>query len=148
MNRSDNRSSSDTGYLLVVGILLVLILASMGILWMRQRQQTRQWRQRAAELRQKLDERTMMLQQLAEFESQAVEAVQRADLPARDATVDGESRTVLLLSARRGEKLGLRPGDLVQVTAPVPDTGPATRPNDVATQPAPENLRSGPRVSE
>jgi len=59
-------------------------------------------------------------------------ALQRDDLPAQTVTWNGQPRTVLSVSAAAGQRLGLRPGDVI-VVAPPPATGPAAQPT---TQPA------------
>jgi hypothetical protein len=60
-----------------------------------------------------------------------VEPLARDDLPARVVQVDGQRRAVLQISAAGGRRLGLMPGDLLEVAAP-PTTAPASEPSEPA----------------
>ena len=122
--------NSDARYLLVVAGLMMTIVILLSVLWIRERRSVAILQgeleiARRGAIRGGLQgELTRLMTGQAEQQSQAL---QRDDLPAQTVTWNGQPRTVLSVSAAAGQRMGLRPGDVI-VVAPPPATGPATRP--------------------
>lgn len=131
--------ASDVKYLLVVSGLLMGIVILLSVLWIRERRnavdldnQLRIARQRAMTGQLSGD----LARVLAGQAGAQARSLQREDLPAETVTWNGQPRTVLRVSATAGERLGLRPGDVVLV-APPPANAPVTRPaTPTTTQPS------------
>jgi len=106
--------------LLVATGLLVIIVAAVGVMWLRQQRRAaaieRMWQGRY----QKLERAYQSLQMLAAQRPMDPGGPLRDRLPARDATVDGKPRRVLLMSVAEAQRMGLQEGDVVRVTADAP----------------------------
>lgn len=121
---------SDAKYLLVVAGLMMTIVILLSVLWIRERRN-------GAILRGELETarrgaiRSGLQGELARLMTGQPDpqsrALQRDDLPAQTVTWNGQPRTVLSVSAAAGQRMGLRPGDVI-VVAPPPATAPATQP--------------------
>lgn len=131
--------ASDIKYLLVVSGLLMGIVILLSVLWLRERRNAAalsaelQIARRGAISGQFKGDLARMLAGQAEPQARTL---QREDLPAETVTWNGQARNVLRVSATAGERIGLRPGDVI-VVAPPPATEPTTQPAaPTTTQPA------------
>jgi len=125
-NEHPGPQRSDAKYLAVVGGLLLLITASMAVLWMNERHRRR-------EAERQLLERPPRLKGIEDALADAVFAsggsrvtvrpVQREDLPTQMVNLDGRARQALLLSAKAGQRFGFRGGDVVIIAPEPPGTG-------------------------
>ena len=127
--------ASDVKYMLIVSGLLMGIVILLSVLWMRERRNV-------ASLNAQLEvagrgaitgqlSSNDMARLFAGRQMPQARALQRDDLPAETVTWNGKPRTVLRISASAGERMGLRPGDVVLVSpapASMPTTQPATPP--------------------
>ena len=89
-------SGSDTRYLIIAGVLLVVIIASLSVLWVRERRARFEAQCRAAEL--KLDNdrlQDVMGKILIGNSASAVRPIRREDLPARTINIAGTARRLL-----------------------------------------------------
>jgi hypothetical protein len=126
----------DSRYLAIVGGLMVLIIILLAWLWLHERVA------RNAAYRELVAARgnsalAMQLQAtlgrgMAGPQTRPARPIQRDDLPAETVNWNGAPRSVLRLSAAAGERVGLRPGDVVVVapapaTTTAPTSGPASR---------------------
>ena len=120
--------NSDAKYLLVVAGLMMTIVILLSVLWIRERRSVAIL-QRELEIARRGamrgDLKGALANMLAGQAEPQARALQRDDLPAQTVTWNGQPRTVLSVSAAAGQRLGLRPGDVI-VVAPPPATGPAT----------------------
>jgi hypothetical protein len=121
---------SDAKYLLVVAGLMMTIVILLSVLWIRERRNGAILRgeleiARRGAMRGNLQ--GALANMLAVQADPQSRALQRDDLPAQTVTWNGQPRTVLSVSAAAGQRMGLRPGDVI-VVAPPPATEPATQP--------------------
>lgn len=129
MNDNPNTTPEQNNtFSLIVAALLVVILVALAGLWIIERRQ----RGRAendlmllqAEGQKKMQTMgNMLVQQM----TQKQVAVNREQLPTQQVDFNGRARTILLLSAADGEKLGFQPGDVIFVTQPA-TSQPTTQP--------------------
>lgn len=118
-----------------IGGLLVLVIALLVVLWVRER--TRRARAEASVAQ--LQERLAILQQLGGISlgpgalgglsmgGGGVQPIRRDDLAGEEGQFLGRAATILRISAEAGTRLGFRPGDVVVVgERPQP---PASRPS-------------------
>lgn len=134
--RGPNRGS-DTRYLIIAGVLLVVIIVSLSVLWVRERRARFEAQCRAAEL--KLDNdrlQDVMGKILISNSARAVRPIRREDLPARTIDIAGTPRRLLQISPEAGGRFGFAPGDLIEVS---PESAPP------ATQTAPATAPAGPQ---
>ncbi len=125
--------------LALIGGLLVLIIALLAFLWMRERSRRFEAEIRLAELSQKMSQ-SMSQDPVAEFLRKMsirkipaqVQGVRREDLPAKRVDLDGRSRRLFRVSAAAGERMGFLPGDVIEVAGPADAGGdaPASLPSD------------------
>ncbi len=126
------RPGSDVKYLLAVAGLLMFIIIMLSVLWLRERYNARELQAQLDILHHKGD----LGQILARQVMPTSRALQREDLPAETVTWNGRGRTVMKVSPAAGERLGLKPGDVILVTAPPASApamdrlGPTTQPTD------------------
>ena len=131
-------AAAGSRYLLLVGGLLVLIIALLAVLWVRERQQRvaaqRDLQQARAALQRiggqdragSLGEALLKGKLLARRAGgqSGMQPVDRANLPAEQARLDGQPVTVLRLGAAGGQRLGLAPGDVIVVSEAPPEAEP------------------------
>jgi len=111
----------DGRYYAAVGALLVVIIAVLGVLWLRERRMTAALQRELAETRQRTATGAGLqaaLSRLAAPRGPTTRPLARADLPAETVTWNGRSRTVLRVGAAAGRRLGLEPGDVIVVSPP------------------------------
>jgi hypothetical protein len=118
----------DTRYLAVVAALTVMIIALLAWLWLHERVALNAARAELATARRSpalsMQLQAALARAMAGPQSQPARPIQREDLPAETVNWNGVSRPALRLSAAAGERIGLRPGDVV-VVAPAPTTSSA-----------------------
>ncbi len=125
---------SDTRYLIIAGVLLVVIIASLSVLWVKERRARFEAQCRAAEL--KLDNdrlQDVMGKILIGNSAGAVRPIRREDLPARTINIAGTARRLLQISPEAGGRFGFAPGDLIEVS---PESPPPAAQTASATAPA------------
>ena len=127
-SRTDNPPQADSRFIIAVGGLLLLIIALLAGLWIKQRKRAQRAEQTVVTLtRQNSGMAILTRQQMQDRASRM--AIHREDLQTRQVILDGRKLTALRLPAGEAQRLGLRPGDVVLVDqAPTPATAPATRP--------------------
>jgi len=122
----------DGRYLAVVGALLLIILAVLASLWVRESRRRRAAERELARLRSRSDRLHSALGEAlaAQFHQQG--ALRREELPAETVVLDGKPAVALRLGAAAAERLGFRPGDVILVaqTRPAVATTTATAPGD------------------
>lgn len=121
MNETENTSSEpDNRFGLIVTALMIVIIVALAGLWIiergrRLRAETDLAEQQTAVQRKMQSMGDMLIQQMTQTPSMSVRRDQLATQPV---DWNGQSRTVLLLSASEGEKLGFQPGDAILITHP------------------------------
>jgi hypothetical protein len=126
--------NSDAKYLLVVAGLMMTIVILLSVLWIRERRSVAILQGELEIARRgamRGDLKGALANMLAGQAEPQARALQRDDLPAQTVTWNGQPRTVLSVSPAAGQRMGLRPGDVI-VVAPPSATGPATRPETPA----------------
>jgi len=114
-------AARDTRFLLVVGAMLLVIIASLSALWLRER--ARRIRAEVAYTRVRGINRRLE-GVLGKVLSQQAPRVRRSRLPVDIHQLDGQPRRVLHLDARQAERLGFAPGDLISVDARIATSQP------------------------
>ncbi len=134
----DKQPASDAKYMLIVSGLLMGIVILLSVLWMRERRnvaslnaQLRVASRGAITGQFSSNDMTRMF---AGRQMPQARPLQREDLPAETVKWNGQPRTILRVSASAGQRMGLRPGDVVLVTSP-PASAPATEQSPPTTQP-------------
>ena len=112
----------DWHLMLVLG-LMVIIMASLGALWLlERRRRTDAERELAVTVQHSRQMQATMGQimggGLRPPSAGATGAVRREDLPVETRTMDGRTTRVLRLSASAGERFGFEPGDVIEVAEP------------------------------
>lgn len=123
---------ADTKYLIIVGGLLMVIIATMCLLWMRERGKRMEAESKLAEINSRDAKVQSVLSQLMGGEPgesmrpavASARPVERGDLRPVAGTLNGEAVQVFEVSASAGERIGFRPGDVVRV-ATLPATSPS-----------------------
>lgn len=117
-DKTDTSPEPDSRFNLIVTILLVVIIIALAGLWIVER--GRRMRAETALIEEQVNSQKqiqsvgqVMLQQIGQMSS-----INRDQLATQQVDWNGQSRTVLLLSASEGEKLGFIPGDAILVTSP------------------------------
>lgn len=143
----DKQPASDVKYMLVVSGLLMGIVILLGVLWMRERRNVASLNGQLTTLSAQLRiagqgaitgqlSGNDMARLFAGRQVPQARAIHREDLPAETVTWNGLPRTILRVSASAGERIGLRPGDVVLVAQP-PSPAPTTLPaKPTGTQPS------------
>ncbi len=123
---SQNRTGAN--YLVTVGVLLVIIIALLAVLWVRERRARVAAEQTAATAQRELEGLKAVLGRTLMTRGRGgdIRPVQRDDLPYRKVDLDGRRRAMLELGASSGRRLGFRPGDLILIGEDPPTTQPAT----------------------
>ena len=122
-----HRDWSPDTYFLVVGLLLVTIIASLAVLWVRERRRRVVAEAQVARLAgQKRQMQGVLEQIVARQAAQPGPAIRREDVPSRVGVVDGQRRSIFTIGAAAGERVGFQPGDVIVVGEP-PATSPASR---------------------
>ncbi|MBN1555324.1 MAG: hypothetical protein JXA11_11305 [Phycisphaerae bacterium] len=126
MNEHSQEQNNHFG-LIVTGLLIVIIVALAG-LWLIEKGNRKRAEQTLLELQTASQKKlqtmgTMLVQQM---EQAKTNSVNRDQLATQEVDWNGLPRTVLLLSAADGEKLGFQPDDAILVTPP-PTTQPTTQ---------------------
>ena len=112
-------------YLVTVGTLLVIIIAFLAVLWLRERAARVAADGRLAAMQQRLGQLEGAVGDLVVRASGTqFEPIRREDLPAWQVNLDGRERTVLQIGVSAGRRLGFRPGDLITVAEHRPGTQP------------------------
>lgn len=128
------KTAADTIYLGAVGGLLLLIIVLVGALWLRERSRAKAALQDLANLRAATaghiigpDRLQAGLHRLLEAGVPTTRPLQRDDLPSEMVNWNGRPRKVFLVGAAAGRRIGLDPGDVIEVY-PAPATASATNP--------------------
>jgi len=123
--KRDTATAADAAsptYLMVVGGLLVLIIAMLAVLWMRERSRRVTAEKDLMELVERNQKMAGLFSQMMAGgpkglmgHEEPVRAVSREDLPRKTIALDGKSVQALSVSAAAGERFGFAPGDVVLV---------------------------------
>ena len=109
--------------LALIGGLMLLIIAMLCFLWMRERRRRFDVQSRFVELSQKTSQNPLaeFLQKMPIRNSLSSPqlAVRREDLSARKVQLDGQSRKLFSVSVSAGERMGVLPGDVIEINVPV-----------------------------
>ncbi len=125
-----NRTSrgADTRYLALVGGLLVLIVALLAVLWIRERTNRISAQEQVVSLlRDRKGMQAGMQQMMLAQKFMAVQPVNREDMITERGVLNGKTVTLVRISAAAGERFGFLPGDVVLV-APTGRTPPTSGP--------------------
>ena len=132
---SSGAPKADGKYFAAVGALLVMICATLAVLWILERRGRVRAESDAARLRQDLEatagalaQGAMMRQMQRAAGAPGPQPVPREDLAAQFVEHEGARRQVLLLPAAAGRRLGFEVGDLILIS-PAPTTAPSTAPS-------------------
>lgn len=119
-------AATDRKYVLLVGGLLVAIVVLLAALWLRERRISLTARREVIALRRKAVLRGPLGGAFGRLLGgrPGPKPLARGDLPAETVTWNGRPQVVFRISPAAGERMGLRPGDVVWV-AQVPTTAPA-----------------------
>ena len=124
-------------FIIAVGGLLVLTIALLAGLWIRERKRAQRAEQKVVTLTQQNSKMSLLMWQKMQ-QPVARTTVPRDRLKTRQVTLDGREVAALLLPAGQAQRLGFRAGDVVLVeqmpttaTAPAdpPPAAPATGPD-------------------
>jgi len=125
---------ADAKYLLIVCGLLLMIVILLAVLWIRERRTTNDLRFRVDGMSALLQRQTLggqIGQLLGVQAGPPSQPLRRDELATEVVTYDGRPRTVMLVGAAAGRRIGLLPGDVIAVSQPpakMPTTEPETRP--------------------
>ncbi len=114
--------------LALIGGLLVVIIALLSFLWMRERSRRFEAEIRLAELSQKTSQDPVaeLLRKMAIRKTLAPDhGIRRDDMPVQRVKLDGRSRRLFRVSAAAGEQMGFLPGDVIEVAGPADTSGDA-----------------------
>lgn len=132
---------SDARYLLVVCGLLLLIIILLSYLWIKEKRTNGVLVRRVEAMSQlqTMANRGQLERFLAAQNGASATPLDRGELATRVVDFDGESRTVMLVGAAAGRRIGLQPGDVI-VVSPPPTTQPTTRAGaaEPPNQPSPQ----------
>lgn len=130
--KASTSAASGNFYNILMGVLLLVIIVSLTMLWMRERSRRRDAEAAIATLEEthskfKQQAGQLMLQQFGGGPDSPA-GIQRGDFEPQEVTLDGKKALAIKVSAGAGRKVGLLPGDVLVVaqaaTAPA-GTGPA-----------------------
>ena len=124
MNDKTDQPGESNHFSLIVTALMVVIIVALAGLWIiergrRLRAETDLVELQSSSQRKMQSMGNMLVQQMTQTPSIAVN---RDQLATQQVKWNGEARTVLLLSAAKGETLGFAPGDAILVTPPAGST--------------------------
>jgi len=110
-------------HLTLVLALMVIIMASLGALWLLER---RRRTDAEGELAETVQRSRQMQATMGRIMGGGLRlpgagvtgAVRREDLPVKTRTLDGRATKVLRISASAGERFGFEPGDVIEVAEP------------------------------
>jgi hypothetical protein len=125
--QSNSPGAAETKYLMVVGGLMVLIILLLAGLWLRERRISTTARRELAALRRNVGAGGRLQAALGRMLSGAHPASRplgRDELTSETVTWNGRPREVFRVSPAAGNRVGLRPGDVVVVSTPA-TTAPA-----------------------
>jgi hypothetical protein len=119
-DRTENSPEQDNRFGLIVTVLLVVIIVALAGLWIvergrRLRAETALVNEQSAGEKRMQSMGDMLVRQMTQTPSMSI---QRDQLATQQVHWNGIGRTVLLLSASEGEKLGFQPGDAILITPP------------------------------
>jgi len=125
--QSNEAAVAETKYLVVVGGLMVLIIILLGALWLRERRISMTARRELAAVRRNAGAGGQLQAALGRMLAgtrPAARPLDRGELTRETVTWNGRPREVFRVGAAAGERVGLRPGDVVVVSGPA-TTSPA-----------------------
>ncbi len=124
METTEDRPADGSGkrdwHLTLVVALMVVIMASLGALWLlERRRRTDAERELAETMHRSRQLQTTMGRLMGggiRPPGGGANAVRREDLPVETRTIDGREARVLRISASAGERFGFEPGDVIEVS--------------------------------
>lgn len=131
---SPRPAKSDGTYFLLVTVLMLVILASLAFLWMRERSNRIAAQADAQQLGientnlKEVVNRLLLADAGSSTRPADIKPISRQELLPVTMNIGGQPRTVLILGAQTGKRLGLEPGDMIEVAQP-PATQPSSRPS-------------------
>ncbi len=111
-----DRESSMSG--VILGLLMIIIVTLAG-LWVLQIGKTQRARRELMRVQQRFDQQNEEVRSVLGLDPAA--PLNRHRLPRREVQYQGQPREVLLLDAAEAHRLGLMPGDVVEVVASPPE---------------------------
>ncbi len=121
------RTVVDYKFLVTVAALLIVIIATLAMLWTRERRD-RLTAEKDLAVMYKREAGIQQILSKMPLNATAAQPVQREDLPTQEVTVGGQQRTAFVLGPSAGERLGFKPGDVIVVSQPPQTTPAATAP--------------------
>ena len=123
---------ADLRFNLLAGGLLVVILITLAGLWIMERGRRVRTESSMTTMLQQLEQQQKKLMAMGQMLVQEVSTpvVNRRGLPTTKVQWNAREKTVLLLSAEIGGKIGFESGDVIQITPPVGAKEPTTRPEE------------------
>jgi len=115
-------ASTEQKQFLIIGGLLVMVIATLAVLWVRERSARAAAEQRANEIAKQSQDLPQMLNSqamaaaLAQFQNSQPQPIRREECPAREITLDGDKRTGFEISPAVGKRIGdFQPGDILLI---------------------------------
>jgi hypothetical protein len=136
------KPSDDAKFFVTIAVLLVLIIATLSALWIRERSTRREAERALAQSSQFMpNQLNSILAQMSVGRAQSMPAkpIDRADLQTGTVSLDGQDRPVFRISASAGGRMGFLPGDVVIVSMPAsaPSGDEPAQPADSASSTMP-----------
>jgi hypothetical protein len=124
-------------YLALVGGLLFLIIATLAMLWIRERNRADDQRRRAEAAETALGDTQNKMQIMGQLMGgpgghlfggggEKFQPFQRENVVPRKVPFEGQDRSLFTITSGFGQRIGFNPGDLI-IVAPAPTTSPTTR---------------------
>jgi len=122
-------AGGDARHYAIVGTLLLLIIVLLGTLWLRERKAVSTLGRELDAARRNAGAQAQLQALLGRAMTgrATTRPLARDDLPVETVTWNGAPRPVRHISPAAGERLGLKPGDVI-VVSPPPATRPTTQP--------------------
>jgi hypothetical protein len=111
--QSPDSESSMSG--MIFGLLIIIIVTLAG-LWVLERGKTHRARRELVQVRERFEQQNSQVREVLGLNPAA--PLNRNTLPRREVQYQGQPREVLLLGAIEAHRLGLEPGDVVEVVEP------------------------------
>lgn len=127
-NKLLEQSRSDLKYFMAVGLLLVIIIATLAVLWVTERNRHRADVSQLVALQDKYVRlHGAMGEIIRSRREEFLGPIRREELATETIRWNGRARTVLRLTAADGERFGFRGGDVILVDHPRQTTRPADK---------------------
>jgi len=114
-------SQVSLAYQVTAGAVLLLIIALLAVLWVRERSARISAQIGRASIQQRQESIEAVLQNLISGQGErSATTLRRDELPTRTCRLDGNEREMFVLDARQGRRLGFAGGDLILIEQEAP----------------------------